>query len=134
MCFYELCTADYYKFRDVKHQRSLFWTRIHLEFQAHVHVQLANSCAHGNAKCGPGFLATAAAKINFAAATADMAEGGLDNGEFIANSCIQLRMYAHVLLYFIPLLHRNLHGNGSDGFNVPPTGPTGRHEPFKCCM
>ena len=41
-----------------------------------------------NAKRGPGFLATAAAKIHSAAAIADMAEGGSDDGEFTATSCI----------------------------------------------
>ena len=73
----------------------------------------------GNAKRGPGFLAIAAAKIHFVAATAtSMAEGrniDSDNGEFIANLCIQLGMYVHVLLYFIPLLHRNIYGNGGHG-------------------
>ena len=58
-----------------------------------------------------------------------------DDGVFVANSCIQLSMYVHVLLYFVPLLHRILHGHGHQLLKHLVRPPlVYRHKPFKCSM
>ena len=66
-------------------------------------------------------------KIYYAAAVA-MAERNIDSedGEFIATWCIQLRIYVHILLYFIPLLQNSSWSWISTNSMSPPLVSTSR--------
>ena len=101
-------------------------TFFHLQFQAvsiyiyHIRTHATGQLfVRGPWECFKWFRFSCHCKIHFAAVQLteqkelEMAEGGRnvhesDNSAFIANLCIQLWMYVHVLLYFIPLLHRIL--------------------------
>ena len=109
----ELSTADYYKFKDVMHQRSLILDRGNPFSVPGGHSRARNRpilARAGILNAVHVLLQLLLQNFYFAAAVAiTMAERNVDSddGEFIATWCIQLLIYVHILLYFFPLLQNS---------------------------